>query len=150
MKSPQRLTIFRESFVQNLRTSIQTNLSKYGKDAEWVSNVGSRSARDHETKLELTTPLELLEPEDDNYRDLENSIRMHKALSQLTPLQARDPRLWTRFAHVDFWEYMRKRWPVERFETDKGKALRFIESRYFVPQSQSRALLRNGMALLWG
>ncbi len=29
------------------------------------------------------------------------------------------------------------------------KATRFVLSRYFVPQSQSRALLRNGIARLW-
>jgi hypothetical protein len=44
---------------------------------------------------------------------------------------------------------MRKRWPVERFETNPDKASRFILSRYFIAQTDSRALLRNGMARLW-
>ena len=74
---------------------------------------------------------------------------IHKLLSQLTPLQARDPRLWTRLAHVDCWQYMRKRWPLERFGTNAEKGSRFITSRYFIAQDDSRALLRNGMARLW-
>lgn len=149
MKSPQRLTVFRNSFVGTLRTSIQSNLSKYQKDDEWASSIGSRGSRDLETRLELTTTLELVKPLDGETKDLENAIRMHKALRQLTPLQARDPRLWTRFAHIDFWDYIRKRWPAERHEKDKAKAARYIETHYFVPQSQSRALLRNGVARLW-
>jgi hypothetical protein len=44
---------------------------------------------------------------------------------------------------------MRKRWPVERHIGSNEKALRFIQSRYFVAQAQSRALLRNGIARLW-
>jgi len=111
--------------------------------------LGSRGSRDLETKFELKASLDLDEPEDRNLKDLENAIRVHKALRHLTPLQARDPRLWTRFTHVVFWSYMRKRWPVERFADDPEKAARFIESRYFVAQSQSRALLRNGIARLW-
>ena len=43
---------------------------------------------------------------------------------------------------------MRKRWPIER-STDSDKAQRFIITRYFIAQSQSRALLRHGIARLW-
>jgi len=33
--------------------------------------------------------------------------------------------------------------------SNRSRAVRFVESRYFVAQSQSRALLRNGIARLW-
>jgi hypothetical protein len=54
-----------------------------------------------------------------------------------------------RLTHVEAWPYMRKRWPIEKHVKDEGKVVRFIESRYFVTQAQSRALLRNGIARLW-
>jgi hypothetical protein len=75
---------------------------------------------------------------------------MHKALPQLTRLQARDPRLWTRLTHCELWSYMRSRWPIEKYVKDGENvtAGRVLE-RYFVPQSQSRALMRNGAARLW-
>lgn len=76
-------------------------------------------------------------------------IRFHRALRHLTPLQARDPRIWTRLAHMEFWPYMRLRWPVEKHMSNRNSAARFVESRYFVEQSPSRALLRNGVARLW-
>jgi hypothetical protein len=44
---------------------------------------------------------------------------------------------------------MRKRWPLERFGTDADKGTRFITTRYFISQSDSRALMRNGIARLW-
>lgn len=101
------------------------------------------------TGVEVVEPVCLDFPENGNLKDTENAICFHKALRHLTPLQARDPRLWTRMTHVDFWQYMRLRWPVEKHMGNEGRAVRFVESRYFVPQSQSRALLRNGIARLW-
>jgi len=103
------LIIFRNSFVHALRSAIPANAPKYARDEPWVMRLGSRGSRDLETKFELKGSLGLDEPEDRNLKDLENAIRVHKALRHLTPLQARDPRLWTRFTHVEFWSYMRKR-----------------------------------------
>ena len=143
------LTIFKETFVNSLRGSVQPNLQRYSEDNSWISELSSKNQRELQTSVELKAPLELLEPVDGDLKDIENAIRVHKALPQLTPLQARDPRLWTRLTHVECWPYMRKRWTVEKHLQDEGKAVRFIESRYFVTQSQSRALLRNGIARLW-
>jgi hypothetical protein len=143
------LTIFRGSFVHQIRGSIASNAAKYSDDEPWVVRIGSRDSRDLPSRVEVVGTLALDDPRDGDRRDLENAIRVHKALRNLTPLQARDPRVWTRMAHVDFWPYMRKRWPIERFGSDSAKAARFIEARYFVAQSQGRALLRNGIARLW-
>ena len=44
---------------------------------------------------------------------------------------------------------MRRRWPVEKYLADPGKAERNIRDRYFVAKNESRALLRNGAARLW-
>lgn len=91
----------------------------------------------------------LADPESDDLMDTENSIRLHKALPDLTPAQARDPRLWTRLTHVEFWAYMRRRWPIERHLANRKKTERYVEERHFVARSEGRALLRNGMARLW-
>ena len=87
------LTIFKETFVNSLRGSVKPNLPKYGEDTTWVSELGVKSQRDLETAVELKSPLELLEPTNGDLKDIENAIRVHKALPHLTPLQARDPRL---------------------------------------------------------
>jgi hypothetical protein len=143
------LTVFRNTFAGSLLSNIAPNLDKYRRNDKWVLEMGSQSARDLATRIELRSPLILDEPDDNNLKDLENAIRVHKALNQLTPLQARDPRLWARLTHVDCWQYMRKRWPLERFGADAEKGARFITTRYFISQTDSRALMRNGIARLW-
>ena len=141
--------IFKSTLVYALRSSVRMNLKKYLQNDLWVAEVSTKSSRDMQTGVEITEPLCLDYPENGNLKDTENAIRFHKALRHLTPLQASDPRLWTRMTHVDFWQYMRMRWPVERHMINENRAVRFVESRYFVPQAQSRALIRNGIARLW-
>ncbi|MFA4987896.1 MAG: DUF6339 family protein [Candidatus Brocadiia bacterium] len=143
------LTIFKSTFVNALRSSISANLDKYLRDDVWVSEMSTRSSREMQTSVEISEPLCLDFPGDGDHKDTENAIRFHKALRHLTPLQARDPRLWTRLAHVELWPYMRQRWNAERHMANRDRAARYVETRYFVTQSQSRALLRHGIARLW-
>lgn len=44
---------------------------------------------------------------------------------------------------------MRSRWDIERTDTDHEKAAKFVVSRYFIANNESRALMRNGLARLW-
>ena len=143
------LLMFKGTLVNALCGSIADNLDKYYRDDSWVAEVYSASSRDIQTSVAVAEKIYLDSPEDGNLKDIENAIRLHKALRHLTPLQASDPRIWTRLTHVEFWPYMRARWPVERHVSNYSRAVRFIESRYFVTQRQSRALLRNGVARLW-
>ena len=143
------LTVFGRTFASSLCVNIQANLDKYRRNDRWVNEIGNPSVRDLNTRIEISGPFNLDEPDNVNLKDLENAIRVHKLLNKLTPLQARDPRLWTRLVHVEYWEYMRKRWRLRHFGTDTAKGVRFITSRYFIAQDESRALLRNGIARLW-
>ena len=143
------LKVVRQSFVTKLAGSIRDNLPRYKRDKPWQAEFARGTAWELDTNLAPVEPLALLDPVDDNFYDLENAIRIHKALPGLTPLQARDPRLWTRLTHVELWGYMRRRWPVEKYLADPGKAERNIRDRYFVAKNESRALLRNGAARLW-
>lgn len=144
------LYIFKESFVQRLRVSVKSNIRNYLIDDVWVNNIGTPSERELPTMLDKEFLPELIQPSDDKLYDIENSILLHKALSKLTPLQARDPRLWTRLSHVEYWGYMRKRWQVERYiASGEKKAEGRILERYFILQSQGRSLIRNGISRLW-
>lgn len=142
------LVAFRENFLNRLKSSVRENLRRYRDDKPWVDDL-PWSQSPLPTPLEPTEPLRLLEPDPEDLRDLENSIRVFSALPNLTPIQASDPRLWTRLTHVECWKYMRLRWPVERMGNNANKAERFILSRYFIQRNESRALLRNGLARLW-
>jgi hypothetical protein len=143
------VTIFKTAFVEGLRLNIRSNLPKYLRTDKWVLELASRQVRDLDTNIEIKAAFAFEAPDGEDLKDLENAIRLHKALRLLTPLQARNPRLWSRIAHVDGWSYMRERWHLERAGEDVDKGARFVSSRYFVAQNDSRSLLRNGIARLW-
>lgn len=149
------LRIFYESFSNRLQRSIPEHLGRYQIDKSWAEEFAGGDKWDLPANVRLSLPDRkpfgelLADPSQGNLLDLENSVRLHKAMSSLTPIQARDPRLWTRLAHVEFWSYMRKRWPIERHLADKKKAESYIKQRYFVAAADGRALLRNGIARLW-
>lgn len=143
------IKVLKQSFVIKLAGSIRDNLPRYKRDKPWLAEAAAGSAWQLETNLAPADPLALLDPVDQDFKDVENAIRIHKALPGLTPLQARDPRLWTHLTHGDLWSYMRRRWPVEKYMTDPGKAERYVRERYFVAKNESRALLRNGASRLW-
>ena len=143
------LMIFRDSFVNHLSGSVRDYAPRYRRDEAWTDEVPGGLNSSIATRVNAAAPLELVDPETDDLKDTENAIRLHKALPSLTSVQARDPRLWTRLAHVEFWSYMRQRWNIGKSGHDQAKVQRLIQNRYFVTQNQSRALLRHGIARLW-
>jgi len=143
------LLIFRDNFVDRLRGSIRDNLRRYRAKDAWIDDIQGGLAASIQTTVEPASKLQLRHPDGDDLKDLENAILVHGALSSLTPVQARDPRLWACLTHVECWSYMRARWGIERFGGDASKTERFVLSRYFIARNESRALLRNGMARLW-
>jgi Family of unknown function (DUF6339) len=140
---------FTKQFVQNLQVAVEENLDRYQEDTPWVAKWAGKEPWEMSTPCEVAASFAMALPDEANLYDLENAIRLHKALPSLTPVQAQDPRLWTRLTHVELWKYMRARWPVERWLDKKNGAVGPIREHYFVPQRQGRALLRNGAARLW-
>ena len=58
---------------------------------------------------------------------------------------ATEERFWAYLTHNVFWDYMRKRWPVE----DANPQDSFVKMRYLFSKSMGQALLRNGISRLW-
>ena len=143
------LRIYKENFVDSLRGSVPDNARKYRADKVWTEDLPGAKADSIATAVTPAEKLDLREPVGDDLQDLENTIIVHRALQMLPPVQARDPRLWTRLTHSDCWRYMRTRWNTERFGGNALKTQTFIVTRYFVARNESRALLRNGLARLW-
>lgn len=135
--------IFTDDTYTILVKGIGTNLSRYAAKKPWLSD--QKSHAKHYVKsaiLPKTKPSFILPNGDSNY-DFENATQIHQCY-ELTPVQASDPRLWARLAHVEGWDYMQRRWPV-----DESKKAQYIRQRYFVAGSDSRAIIRNGIARLW-
>ena len=86
------LSIFKTSLVNALRGSLDANLERYLREDVWIGDVSTRSTREMPTNVEVSEPLFLDPPNDADHRDIDNAIRLHRALHHLTPLQARDRR----------------------------------------------------------
>jgi Family of unknown function (DUF6339) len=143
------LEIFTEPFVAVLRARIFEHLSFYAAADPWALSINYAGQKTITTKIRLSEAFNLAPPTDSGRNnDAQNAAILHRLLPDLTRAQATDERLWARLTHCECWQYMRLRWPIERFEDDE-KAKRFIKSRYFLEQAQGRSLLRNGLARLW-
>lgn len=143
------LHILRESALSQLRGNIGGNVGKYSLDKPWINEEFRGSRWSLDTHLELPGHFELLLPDDDSTYDLENSKRLYLALKDLTPVQAADERLWACLSHTVGWQYMRKRWDVDKYRGNAQKRTEYIRDRYFFMPNRDRALVRNGIARLW-
>lgn len=142
------LDLFKTNHVLHLQGNVAHNLMRYTERKSWAGKpTGGGSVR-LTSALEPAIPLDLEMPEGGELKDFENTKIIYSAFPNLTPLQARDPRLWVRLTHMECWAYMRKRWDVSCQTGDTAKQTYVLE-HYFVRQSQSRMLLRNGIARLW-
>jgi hypothetical protein len=128
---------------KELVKNIPSNLSRYSKGSSQLVDSKSITTNFFKSTVIPKTRLRLTLPTEQSSYDFENAVQVHECF-ELTPLQASDPRLWATLTHVEAWQYMHRRWPV-----DDSKKPSFIRSRYFVAGSDSRAIIRNGIARLW-
>jgi len=127
----------------DLVRNIQQNRNRYENGRVWLKDSTKFKSLFQESDITIASPLSLKLPEGNQVFDFENAKRVHRKY-KLSPAVAADPRLWARLAHVEHWEYMQKRWPV-----DESKSQAFIRQRYFLAGTDSRAVMRNGIARLW-
>lgn len=146
------LRCFRQAHLDQVHANLINLLPKYTEDKRWIEEFFGAAPWSCETSLFLPAGTELLLPEQGKHHDLENAKRIHTALRHLTIAQATDERLWAWMTHVQFWEYMRARWPVESYmggsATPSGIAIN-VKDRYFFTGNRDRALVHNGLARLW-
>jgi hypothetical protein len=140
-----KIKIARDSVVQNLRKSIESNLYRY--------RVGDFSYLDLDPSQHLELPIELVDeglsdirlPTGDDFYEVENCLAVFKHLGSLTPYDARDERLWVYLAHTSFLAYARVRWPIPQ---EDDKAIAHIQTHFFA--RANRQIERdNAVSRLW-
>ena len=113
--------IFSKTYVDALGTAITNgNIDNYLKDEPFNSKGNIPVGK---SVFEISQDFQLLMPDDENgYYDTENAIILYKEFQTLNETQASDSRLWVYLTHVTLWKYMRKRWPLEKFNDDSELA----------------------------
>lgn len=144
-----KVRYFMASAVEDLRGEIVGRLDWYyqpSKDGarKWVNQ--REAIRD--AGINAAEIGGLLEISAQSHRDdPHNAIAVYNALSELTPHQASEERLWTYFTHMQGAEYVAARWLSDRPDDDE-KAAQKVRNHFFA--RGNRALIRdNGISRLW-
>lgn len=79
--------------------------------------------------------------------DANAALAVYEAFKELTLQQAADERLWTYLCHVEYPQYVSRRWLASRPAKNEDAA-RKVRNHFFAPSN--RALIRdNGLSRLW-
>jgi hypothetical protein len=137
---------FKEATLDKLRASVEKNLALYrnGEFSDFVVPVDEVS-RPLAGEFDEDVLRNLNSPTHDELFDAENSLLLFDAFKLLTPLQAREERIWAYECHTRCLDYVRNRWPIP--ENDE-RAVKHIQTHFFAPTL--RAIERdNGLSRLW-
>ena len=141
------ITYLREDALDKLKKTINDKLDKYRSDTPWIGKtMGSAkwSATMELDGIELPNLSVSANPGS----DVDNIIKLHKAMKNLPLRIAADERFWCYQTHFTYWKYMRARWPVDKKPIKK--AVKTVQSKYFFTTEKRRVpLFENGIARLW-
>jgi hypothetical protein len=142
------LNYISDSSLEELKVNIISNVEKYKSDEVWVDHFFEGAVWSFPSTVRIDT-VDLHMPQSSTLHfDFENTKKLYTALKGISVIQATDERLWAYLTHTTFWNYMRRRWPVESY-LDKDKPADAVKERYFFMANRDRALIRNGIARLW-
>lgn len=138
------ISLFKESTVKTLYDSVEQNLQLY--------RSGSFEHLLTDTSLFLASSCKMDEEEAllvdctaDDHNEVNCCLSIVKCLSSVSSYLARDERLWTRLAHIEFLNYSRTRWEIP---TDNTKAVDHIKKHFFA--KGARGIERdNAVSRLW-
>ncbi|MFB5762931.1 DUF6339 family protein [Paenibacillus medicaginis] len=137
-----------DNSLDDIKSNIKNNILKYASTDPWLEEYFGSETWNFPSKIRVED-IDLHMPISSTvHYDLENTKKIYTTLKEMTLAQACDERMWAYLAHHTFWNYMRKRWPVESY-LKKDKPEEAIRERYFFMSNKGRALVRNGIARLW-
>ncbi len=144
-----KIKYLKQDRISELKANLKAIAERYGESAPWLDTYFGASSWYGATKGEMPEGIELMIPDGKQHFDLENTKAVYSALRDLPLSLAIDERFWAYLTHVDYWDYMRVRWPLENgVKTTKGPA-NYIREHYFFMPNRDRALIRNGISRLW-
>ncbi len=134
--------------VSELRRSLQTNLEWYF-DLNAPERILTAKTPRRDTRIELTGWQDQLRIDGKRpaSTDAVNALAVFESLSELSPYQASDERVWTYLCHNECRSYVAERW-LRGSEPDSPGAADRILNHFFV--RGNRSLIRdNGVSRLW-
>lgn len=138
-----KIKYLRDECYESLYENIKNNYTKYCSNDLWITEFFGNENYYNESSIEV------LEAKlfNDEKNDINNAILLFESLKDLSPFQATNSNLWAYLTRVTYYDYMLKRWKIDKDDICE-KSLTRIKERYFCRNSR-RGLLRNGIARLW-
>ena len=140
---------FTNEAYKQLKQDLIINREKYYSDDEWLKDYfDSVGIVDYVHESSVTVPnISLVYSGDSdaekNADDLQNIKYVYgNYKDKLTPADASDPLLWSALCHIDFREYVLKRW-----KKDDGTVR--IDERFFARGARGSLLYYNALSRLW-
>jgi hypothetical protein len=91
--------------------------------------------------------ISLILPDVNGKHDFENAVKIYETYKSFSPTEATSGRVWAYLAHIPYWNYMKKRWPVENQPEQKRGS--YIIEHWFLSGTGASTLARHGLAMLW-
>jgi hypothetical protein len=144
-----KIKYLKHGSVADIKANVAGLVEKYGKEATWLDEHFGNDAWFAETKHTSPENITLKMPDGIQRFDAENAKIIYSAFMGLPLTLAIDERFWSYLTHVVFWDYMRKRWPIENALQLADGPVKYLREHYFFMGNRDRALIRNGISRLW-
>lgn len=127
--------VFTPSYTQYLKANVKVDNYLRERFPYEPSQVRKLSGVKHHENL-----LSEMEPTPEG--NLKSAIAIYEAYENISPLFAQQDSLWIYLAHVDLFEYVKKRWPLKDVEEDK--LISHIQEHWLETQA-----IRSTLSGLW-
>lgn len=143
------LIYFTKEAYKFLKKDLDANQENYYKDEPWLSEYFAKVGLDefYKTSSVVVPNIQLYYSGDDieskNNDDLLNIKLLYSEYKdKITSLQASDPLLWSALCHIQFKDYVLKRW-----KKDDGTVR--LDQRFFATEGRASLLYYNAISRLW-
>ena len=150
-----RIDFLTDDALVKLRADLHDNLGRYrANDQAYFIDV--LASMDGLKQSRYTCPDFTLDmsADDPTETDITNVKRVYEAMRELSPAVASDERLWTGFAHSEFWDYVQYRQKdsihkiIDEDESIKKQDAR-VGSSFFFTNGHRRSLFVHCLSRLW-
>ena len=125
-----KLFYISEKVINQLEGNIVDNMSAYEGDgfADSAEELAWQIPLDDGKQYDLSA-LDALSTGEGSASEIENSLAVWRAMANLSPMLASEPRIWTRLSHVECFQYTKERWI--KSDDDPDKKQKSIAKHFF-------------------
>ncbi|PBC05361.1 DUF6339 family protein [Mesorhizobium sp. WSM3860] len=141
-----KVRFLRATALEELRANIRINLGAYRTGSFSEVSADSSYWFEHDIEFDEGALAALQPPVDGKFFEVENCAIVYRALSELSPYEARDERLWVYLSHTVLLQHARARWPIP---ADDDAATKHVAKHFFARDKRQVERDNVGSRLWW-